>query len=172
MTVQQGTAQTVVEIRTRRGVWMQQLVMGACWLAFGVAMMGVEREWTTRRMSFISVFWTGLGFVLVAQGLWLRTLGVDLTPGSAKVRGLRRREIPWPEVQAVLQRRRLGVWSVRLILENGEGVGLRAPTLAWEGFGAVAYERDFHQISQWWLAHRGESWRPVGPAAPRLPFQE
>jgi len=170
--IMQGTAQTVVEIRTRRGVWIQQLVMGGCWLAIGVAMMSVEREPTTRQLSFISLWWMGLGFDFVAQGLWLRTVGVDLTPELAKVRSLRRRNIPWPEVQAVVHHRRLGVWSVRLILENGEAVRLRAPTLSWEGFGAAAYERDFHQIGQWWLAHRGESWRPVRPEAPRLPFQE
>jgi hypothetical protein len=143
--------------------------MGGFWLALGVAMMWIEREWTTNQLSFINLLWTGLGLAFVAQGLWLRTVGVDLTPESAKVRGPRRRDVPWAEVQAVVQGRRLGVWSVRLILQDGEAVGLRAPTRTWEGFGAVAYERDFHQIGQWWLAHRGESWRPVRAEAPRLP---
>jgi hypothetical protein len=33
------------------------------------------------------------------------------------------------------------------------------------------YEREYHRIGQWWLAHRGESWRPVPDETPRLPVQ-
>jgi hypothetical protein len=25
----------------------------------------------------------------------------------------------------------------------------------------AAYEQDYHRIEQWWLAHRGPSWREV-----------
>jgi hypothetical protein len=33
--------------------------------------------------------------------------------------------------------------------------------ISW-GFGGVAaYEQDYHRIEQWWLAHRGPSWREV-----------
>lgn len=58
---------------------------------------------------------------------------------------------------------------VRLILENGKKVTLRAPTRIW-GLGCAAYDRDFHRIGQWWLTHRGESWRPLLPEAPRNPY--
>jgi hypothetical protein len=49
-----------------------------------------------------------------------------------------------------------GAKVVRLILESGESVMLRAPTSSW-GLGGAEYERNVHRIEQWWLAHRGES---------------
>lgn len=63
---------------------------------------------------------------------------------------------------------RLGTWVVRLILESGELVRLRAPTCTWRS-NAARYERDFHSIGECWLAHRGQSWRPLCPEAPRMP---
>jgi len=108
--------------------------------------------------------------LLVAMTLWGLTWGVDLTPESANVRGIRRRSIPWREVQAVLRYEQAGSTSVRLILENGKPATLRAP-MRFLGLGGAAYDRDFHQIGQWWLSHRGESWRPLRPEAPRPPFQ-
>jgi hypothetical protein len=74
-------------------------------------------------------------------------------------------------VQAVVRYEQVGSWMVRLIPESGKPVTLRAPTSLW-GFGGAAHERDFHRIGQYWLAHRGESWRPVRPEAPRLLVQE
>ena len=56
--------------------------------------------------------------------------------------------------------------GVRLILEHGKPVTLLAPRIA-PGFGAAQFERDFHRIEQWWLSHRGESWRPLLPEAVR-----
>jgi hypothetical protein len=64
----------------------------------------------------------------------------------------------------------IGQSTVRLILENGKPVLLRAPRRVW-GLGGAAYERDFQRIGQWWLAHRGQSWRPARPEAPRPPVQ-
>lgn len=63
-----------------------------------------------------------------------------------------------------------GSTSVRLILENGKPATLRAPMRLW-GLGGAADDRHFHQIGQWWPAHRGEYWRPLRPEAPRPPFQ-
>ena len=63
-----------------------------------------------------------------------------------------------------------GSARVSLILESGERVTLRAPT-TWWGLGDAQYDRDFHRIGQWWLAHRGQSWRPVRPEAPWPPVQ-
>ena len=110
------------------------------------------------------------GCLWVVGGSWIRTLGVDLTPESAIVRGVRRRSVSWPEVQAVVRVK--GGWCVQLILESGEAVTLRAPTLSVWGSGGAEFEGDFHRIGQWWLAHRGESWRPVRPEAPSLLVQE
>ena len=42
----------------------------------------------------------------------------------------------------------------------------RYPTSSWRK-GDAPYERDFQRLDQWWLAHRGESWRPVRPEAPQ-----
>ena len=80
------------------------------------------------------------------------------------------RSVSWPEVQAVVRVK--GGWCVQLILESGEAVTLRAPTLSVWGSGGAEFEGDFHRIGQWWLAHRGESWRPVRPEAPSLLVQE
>jgi hypothetical protein len=104
--------------------------------------------------------------LLVVTSPWTLTLGVDLKPEAAILRGFRRRTIAWQEVQAVLRFEQLGSSRVRLILENGKPVMLRAPRREW-GLGGAAFDRDFHRIGQWWLAHRGESWRPVSPEAPR-----
>jgi hypothetical protein len=113
-------------------------------------------------------FWT-LGAVIVATSLWSLTWGVDLTPESANLRWTRRRSIPWQEVQAVVRYDQTGSSLVPLTLEDGKRVTLRAPTRVW-GLGGAAYDRDFHRIDQWWLAHRGESWRPLLPEAPRNPY--
>jgi hypothetical protein len=110
--------------------------------------------------------WVGGAGVIVAEALWALTWGVDLTPESVNLRGVRRRSIPWQEVQAVLRYEQVGQARVQLIPEEGKPITLRAPTRLW-GMGGAGYERDFHRIGQWWLAHRGESWRPVRPEAPR-----
>jgi hypothetical protein len=60
--------------------------------------------------------------------------------------------------------------GVRLILEDGMQVTLRAPRTQL-GFGAAQFERDFQRIDQRWLAHRGESWRPEGAETPPPPVQ-
>jgi hypothetical protein len=56
---------------------------------------------------------------------------------------------------------------VRLILENGEPVTLRFPTTGGRK-GDARFERDFQQVEQWWLDHRGESWRPMHSEAPGI----
>jgi hypothetical protein len=109
------------------------------------------------------------GSAEVAVAFYLRSRGTVLTRESVVVRGVRRRSIPWPEVQAVIAARQ-GEWHIRLILGSGESVVLRAPRSA-VGLGVRRYERDFHRIGQWWLVHRGESWRPVQPEAPPLTVQ-
>ena len=113
-----------------------------------------------------------LAFVclIVVDGVWMRTAGVDLTSESANVLGLRRCRVAWGKVQAVVRYQRLGTWVVRLILANGQPVLLGAPSSTW-GFGAAEYERDFHRIGQCWLLRRGQSWRPLRPEAPPLLVQ-
>lgn len=158
-----GQADAVVRIRSPRYALIQPFVMAGLFLVIAGS------NWTRGDQMGNSPFWLALAGVIVAQSLWGLTWGVDLTPESAVLRGVRRRSIPWREVQAVVPYEHTGSRLVRLIPQNGKPVTLRAPT-SWWRLGGAAYERDFHRIDQWWLAHRGESWRPVRPEAPRSPY--
>lgn len=158
MTVRQGSASADVKIRTPRREWMPLLGFGGIWFAFLALDVATDLPWS--KPSLV------VGCVFVAEALWIRTFGIDLTRESAIVRGLRRQIIPWQQVQAVLRYEQFGAGRVSLILESGERVALRVPT-TFLGLGGAGYERDFHRIGQWWLENRGESWRPVRPEAPR-----
>jgi hypothetical protein len=163
MNREQGGPQAVVRIRTpRHGLIGFVVYVGVC---VGLAAI----ELSTGQPGF-PMYPLGFVCLIVADSVWLRTTGVDLTAESANVRGLRRRRVPWGDVQAVVRYQRLGTWVVRLILANGQPVLLRAPSSTW-GFGAANYERDFHRIGQCWLARRGQSWRPLRPEAPPLLVQ-
>lgn len=164
MTTEEGVAQAHLAIRTSRYQWVSMFVSAGVWLAIA----SVEL-WLVAR-PLLALLTLATGCLWLAAGLLIRSFGVDLTPGSAVVRGLRRRSVPWSQVQAVVQHQAKGTWSVRLILESGQPLTLPAPT-AWGGFGGPGYERDFHRIGQWWLSHRGEPWRPLRPEAPALSFQ-
>jgi len=161
VTIAQGAAETEVKIRGPRGGWMWVSGLALVWLA----LVGIRLA-TDHHVG--STFTLVFGPVLILEMLWIQTFGVDLTPGCAIVRGLRRQSIPWQQVQAVLRFQQVGTWRVTLLLEGGQRVNLRAPTSSL-GLGMASYERDFHRIGQWWLAHRGDSWRPVRPEAPQLP---
>jgi hypothetical protein len=164
MTIEQGAgqAEAVVRIRTPRHAMIQPVVMAGLFLVVA-ADSGTGGDQQGR-----SLVLPALACVILALSLWEQTFGVDLTPESVKLRGIRRRSIPWREIQAVVRFEQVGSRGVRLIPENGKPVTLRAPATMW-GMGKAGYERDFHCIGQWWLAHRGESWRPVRPEAPRPP---
>jgi hypothetical protein len=162
MIEEKGAAEADVRIRVARPDWMWILAFAGIW--FATAGLDVMRESPESAWPLV------LGFVLVAEALWIRSFGIDLTRESAIVRGIRRRSIPWQEVQAVLRHSQLGSGRVSLVLESGTRLTLRAPTRFW-GIGGARYERDFHRIGQWWLAHRGESWRPVRTEAPWSPVQ-
>ncbi len=154
MTVPQSAAEADVKIRTPRRDWM--VLFGAGVIALASAAFSIAFDLDGSTLPIV------IGSVFIAEALWIRTFRVDLTRESANLRGLRRRSIPWRQVQAVLRDDLFGAERVTLILENGERVRLRAPT-TFLGLGAAEYERDFHRIGQWWLAHRGESWRPAPP---------
>jgi hypothetical protein len=150
-----------VRIRTSRRVWIWYFLV-----AVPILLLALGQVW---------VGWPeiALGYLLAASlwfalGLWVRTRGVDLTQECVVVHAIRRRSIPWAQVQAVLRRvEPLGTWDIQLVLDTGERVVLRLHTTVW-GSGGAEYERNFHRIGQWWLAHRGASWRPERPEAPTL----
>ena len=161
MTIERRVAEADVRMRVWRLPWMMLLLGG------GIALLNAAVRFTQGQPRAFLIF---AGCLIVAEGLWIRSFGVVLTPEFVKVRGIFRRSIRWRDVQAVVRFDQLGERRVGLILESGEPVNLRAPVSTW-GFGRAAYERDFQRIGQWWLAHRGESWRPVRPEAPRPPGQ-
>jgi hypothetical protein len=163
MTLERGAVEAGVKIRVPGHVWIPQLLMGVLFLVAGAGYAWRDQPW-------FAVLWLTGGGVSVAAALWAaRSLGVDLTRESANLHGIRRRSLPWQEVQAVV-RYGNGSMGVRLILEDGMQVTLRAPRTQL-GFGAAQFERDFQRIDQRWLAHRGESWRPEGAETPPPPVQ-
>jgi len=157
MTIELGVGQGVVKIRTSPYILLQPFAMTGMFFVIAASdPRGLAPLWL-------------MGPAILAVALWTLTWGVDLTPESANLRGIRRRSIPWQEVQAVVRTGPTGSSMVRLILENGKHVWVRAPRRVW-GFGGARFDRDFDRIGQWWLAHRGESWRPERPEAPRPPY--
>lgn len=176
MSVENSVTEAAVRIRTPRLGWMPMLVSGLVVLA-----MRAFLEWVVPAGPSPGGSWSSgdnallvMGGVFVLESLLIRSFGVDLTPESANVRGFRRRRVPWSQVQAVLGYRQMGADRVALVLDSGERVALRVPSTYW-GSGAatdVKYWEDFHRLGQWWLAHRGPSWRPVRPEAPGTPIPE
>jgi len=160
MGVEYGVAEAMVRIRAPRRDWIVLFAAGLFILAMQTLV------WVGGGDNAPAV----LGGIFLVESLWIRSFGMDLTPEFANVRGLRRHHIRWDQVQAVYCFTQLGSDRVRLVLENGQHVNLRAPS-TWLGLGTAEYERDFHRIGQWWLAHRGQSWRPVRPEAPGAPTQ-
>jgi hypothetical protein len=161
MTIEHDAAEGDTKIRTPRPYWLIYFPVGGLWFVnAGLALAPPAVFDMSDDRTVGGLFALAAACISVATALWLRTFGVDLMPESADVRGPRRRSVPWKDVQAVVQHRQFGAWVVRLNLESGKPVTLRAPTTAW-GLGGAQYEREYHRIGQWWLAHRGESWRPA-----------
>jgi hypothetical protein len=170
MTGEQDDAGVVIKIRTPRSSWVWMLVGAPLWFALAAQQLLMSPSEVALGWPWLPMSQLAVGCLWVGVALRTRTLGVDLTPKSANVRSVRRRYILWQDVQAVVQYQKHGAWGVRLILESGKPVTLRAPT-TWSGFGGAQYGRDFHRIGQWWLAHRGDAWHPVRAEAPRPPAQ-
>ena len=154
MTVDQGTAEADVKIRSSRGGWVGIWTFAAIWLAFVVLRLTTDYHGSTSSLV--------LGFVLIVEMLWLQTFGADLTKESVIVRGARSRSIPWREVQTVLNDSQLGMGRVSLILDGGKRVMLPAPK-TFLGMGGARYARDLALVQGHWIANRGDSWRPVQP---------
>ncbi|HEY8719989.1 hypothetical protein [Pengzhenrongella sp.] len=151
-------------IRSPALAWGSPAAAGAALLAVAALFSALLRREPLPEAFFVPWLLLVIGTAVVVEALWIRTWGIDLLPEHALVRGFRRRLVPWREVQAVVRHPQAGGWLVQLVLDNGKPVTLRAPMIS-AGFGgkrsAAAYERDYHRIGQWWLAHRGPSWREV-----------
>ena len=155
-----------VKFRTPdRHHWIKYFAYGGVGLVLAVGSLANDRPW-------LAILWLGLGCGSASIALQQWNSGLDLSPQHAIVRGFRRRNVPWREVQEVISDTKSnGTSQVGLILENGESVMLRAPTSLWRKYDAQ-YERDFHRIDQYWLAHRGGSWHRVPPEGPQPPAPE
>lgn len=111
------------------------------------------------------------GFVLMTS-VWIAMpvvnlllsprFGITLTPSAAVVRNLRRRTIPWRNVQAIHVEPYMGTRRLVIYEAGGRRTPLRAPItgfLAWDG----GFEEKYHAVVRWWLDHRGPDWTPVPP---------
>ncbi|MFD4556001.1 hypothetical protein ACFWP5_17060 [Streptomyces sp. NPDC058469] len=88
--------------------------------------------------------------------------GITLTPSAAVVRNVRRRTIPWSDIQAIQIESTLGTKSIVLHEANGRRTRLRAPTTGFPVWDRH-FEEKFHTIGTWWLTHRGPDWTPTPP---------
>lgn len=148
MTLSQATTDAAppgTRIRTTAWAYTPMAVVGALVAAEGI-ILGQPFSLTV------------MGLVFVAESLILRWFGITLTPTEAIVHSLRWRRIPWSQVQAVTQEPFCGIRRVVLWTPNGRQP-LRAPVTQWFGLGKERFERDYHAIGQFWLAHRGPDWQ-------------
>ena len=109
-------------------------------------------------LASLVAFW----IVLLVLGTLPPSLGVTLTPSGAVVHNLRRRTIPWADIQAIGIESVLGTRSIVLHETNGRRTELSAPRsgfLAWDRH----FEEKFHVIGEWWMNHRGPDWTPTPP---------
>jgi len=134
MTIDQGARQAdaVVKIRTPRSDLIRPFVVAGLFIAIARS-NGIGRD----QLGFDPILLSAVS-ILIAQSLWALTWGVDLTPASAKLRGFRRRNIPWKDVQAVLRDDQVGSRTVRLILDEWEASNAASSDdCVWAGQGSV-----------------------------------
>ena len=164
MTVEQSAAEAAVRIGPVLFSWKWTLAGTAGGLSLSAQAFAHSKPWLALPWLVLSCLGVVLRFVVQA-------LGVDLTPEAAVIQGWRRRRVPWPQVQSVVNHvNSNGTSAVQLILANGEPVTLPFPKTLWRK-GDAPYERDLQRIDQWWLAHRGDSWRPTNQEERRPPAQ-
>ena len=87
---------------------------------------------------------------------------VTLTPSAAIAQNLRRRTIPWSNVQAIQIESFFGSRTVVIYEAGGSCTRLRAPITGFLSRDR-SFEEKFHTIGRWWLDHRGPDWAPVPP---------
>lgn len=107
----------------------------------------------------VVAFWAVL---LLLNGVLPYRLGITLTASAAVVHNVRRRTIPWADIQAIQVQSSAGIKSIVLHEANGRSTELRAPTtgfLSWDRH----FEKKLHTIDTWWQTHRGPDWTPIPP---------
>ncbi|MFI6335947.1 hypothetical protein [Streptomyces sp. NPDC050535] len=155
-----GGTSSSVEPRYRVTVWQRVLPVVPSFLA--TAVFG-SQLWTGGMYSggliAVSVVWAA---ALVLGGALPSYFGITLTPAAAVVHNLRRRTIPWSDVQAIGVEPLLGTRTVVIHEVSGRRTRLRAPIT-----GFLAWDRGFEEkvdvIGRWWWEHRGPDWTPAPP---------
>ncbi|MGV8847022.1 hypothetical protein [Tessaracoccus sp.] len=135
------TTENTVRFRPPPGTW-------ALLLATGIAVAADSWYVTPPRAPE-----TLLGLILVAAAFWISTFGIRLNPQSLQVIGIRRRTIPWTQIQTITTVTRYRELQVKLTLTNGTHVRLRAPSTILAGHRTTQYNRDLHTIQQYWHNH-------------------
>lgn len=106
------------------------------------------------------LMWGVLPMVVLA----LTPFGVTLTPSAAIVHNLRRRTIPWSNVQAIQIESLLGSRTIVIYEGGGRRTRLRAPITGFPIWDR-SFEEKFDTIGRWWLDHHSAGWTPVPPPA-------
>ena len=148
------------EVRIRRAVWqwITPLLPMAVMTAVLFTTAGTEMP-PPGGVPGVVAFWA----VLLLLGSVLPSrFGITLTPSAAVVHNVRRRTIPWADIQAIQVQSTAGIKSIVLHEANGRSTELRAPTT-----GFLSWDRHFneklHTIETWWHTHRGPDWTPITP---------
>lgn len=134
LTVLQRLMPTIVAILA---IGVFQLLI---WLANGQIYIAV----TGRLAEMWAV--AGIARVLYGRG----NFGVGLTPAALEVHNLRRRTIPWTEVQAIRVERILDSRTVVVYEASGQRTRLRAPVTG-VFFWDKRFDEKFHTLKRWWL---------------------
>jgi len=111
--------------------------------------------------GYFDRFYQGLLALFVLGAVFdCKVSTVTLTP-----EGLRswpaRRQVRWADVPTVTVARSFGGRQV-IVWVDGQRRVVLSPSRSWGRFGDDRFDRDFHTIGRWWLAHRG----PDGTPAP------
>ncbi|MFJ4829468.1 hypothetical protein ACIP79_06015 [Streptomyces sp. NPDC088747] len=128
-------------------------------LAFA-GLLGTDGTYSGGQVA-VAALWAA---ALVLGSLLPFRFGVTLTPSAAVVHNLRRRTIPWSDVQAIRVEPVLGTSTVVIYEVSGRRTRLRAPTtgfLAWDR----GFDEKFDVLGRWRWDHRGPDWTPVPPPA-------
>lgn len=148
------------EVRIRMAVWQRTtpLLPMAVVTAVLFTTSGTEFRPPGGLLGVVA-FWTVL---LVLGNILPSRFGITLTPSAAVVHNLRRRTIPWSDIQAIQVQSTAGIKSIVLHEANGRSTELRAPTT-----GFLSWDRHFneklHTMETWWQTHRGPDWTPIPP---------
>jgi hypothetical protein len=97
--------------------------------------------------------------IILLGGFTTTWFGVNLTSDELVVHNLRRKNVPWSKVQAITTESAGSGWRAVVWTEDGTRIPLRAPSAPFRRRSA-RFERQFAQLGDWWLDHRGPDWQP------------